>query len=1290
MAKRYSKFYSNYILNKKYQHTTKGTIWERDWVTIGAQHQIEKGKRPFYGDSGFLFTDNSITDTHKRHDFGKIVGEWTYDDVYSATPVVNVVKLNRSSNDLRDFAYYGSCYELIRSSILNIIAWFPACLILSNRLFAKGGRIFDNQFGIDLITDNIIDGEIVNINRYMSKAWGNYRLILTGTSEPVVIEGYNVVKIYHKLVDKYNNRITDENDDVEITYDEYIKLTDSEKLKYGTVNECLGIQKIALIKINGANNAEYTIYAYLCNGNVVYVTSDAQILEIRPSIDVIDEYFYNLDGFEETILRRDSLPLYTNTFLKMFETDNGIRYAYRTYTWPVVNDYCIDIESPIYLSFVEELSETAREFDEMWTDNLWRNMTHEAIKNYDWTYKREYSSDEVEEFVEGGNRVEKIIRIYGRIFDDLKRYIDGIRFTADVSYNGYNNMPESEISDRLEFNGWEIYSTIPSFSPDDDLSTVYLNDQYLIDNELKWFLSTNNNEVTASTTDVSFLRQLAMSSKHMMKSKGTLKSIDMVMAMFGIGPNEYSIEEKYRIIEIGAGLDPCSDMELVNSKRKDIGDLVHYDNPSYFYDDPYEGVPFGEIDLYGRVFFIPYYVNGKYHLGEFAFQSNGGWYKKSLDISNRNDYEETLSYLNVVPNFSALLEVNTYALSAKGGDDSIYDDDNIYYVVDVSDYVEYDENIPYGLSHYFYCINVYNPELPSSWKPIRKFNIDPDGEILTEEQYNNLPLYVRNHDKDIVDEYPPEIVLPETITKSNIDKYEKLGYVYVCGGNIVRYISEKDYAAGKFGYNTPAKPCDVKTDGHITAYRYKYNLANKTIHSTTVPFMESYNNMMELEEIEESTYNILGYAKNGSITFEDGKVNDSSLYNVLTVEGLWSQTYKPTHAFGLKRLFERLRKVNAYDYISLKTLYENPSEKYVKIAEDTYAPVIATDSSLWERAQYIDSIISSSIGNNPHTGYGNYDLGGEFYEYMQRPFKYYLDNYILSDELRDKMESYNYVFSDDYSAVRWGEVKSDIRQPYLVNTGWSEKVETVDDVTTYIYKKNNPDAIIDGKVKNIANTYKYMDGYSYRIENDVRRYDWAIPYTETIDGEEYVYTKLIPDYVYDTLPESEKSMWDEHIVEIIDEYGNKHIYYALKSEYDIRSDVRRTDLLRGWYEYEVSYGNIQIYTYRKDITKEEYEALPSTGPTETEPSYPKIIDEEIGWKNCVIKFNLYSKYTDELDEIKNSAIKHYYINNKLLILRLKSDKRGFFKRYFLDVVGKYVMQMIPSTAITVVLFESDE
>jgi hypothetical protein len=284
------------------------------------------------------------------------------------------------------------------------------------------------------------------------------------------------------------------------------------------------------------------------------------------------------------------------------------------------------------------------------------------------------------------------------------------------------------------------------------------------------------------------------------------------------------------------------------------------------------------------------------------------------------------------------------------------------------------------------------------------------------------------------------------------------------------------------------------------------------------------------------------------------------------------------------------------------------------------------------------------------------------------------------------MQSYEYLISDNYSAIRWGEITSDMRQPYLVNTGWSETTETVDDVTTYTYKKENQNAIIDGKVKNIVNTYEYKDGYYFSAENDEARHDWTVPYTETVEGGEYVYTKVIQDYVYISLSESEKNKWDEHI-EIVDEH--QVVKYTLKPQYHIRSAVRREDLLRGWYEYDLTDGTNSRFMYRKDITKEEFDAIPPTGSTPSEPHYGKTIGGMNGWQDSVIKFNYYSKYTDELDEIDNSDIKHYYLNNKLLILRLKCDAKGFFKKYFLDVIGKYVMQVIPSTAITVVLFDEE-
>lgn len=1070
MAKRYSKHYSNFILKKKYQYSTKGTIWERDWVTIGAQHQIEKGKRPFYGDSGFLFTDNSIPDTHKRHDFGKIVGEWTYDDVYSSTPVVNEVKLNYDSNDLRDFAYYGSCSELIRTSIENILTWFPGCMIKGEKCYkvtkqtdknykfelqqdCNGSNveyIFSNPFQFDLITEKISNKEVKNIRRYVSKMWADFDIILGGNYKtPLHVVNYSVKK-------------------------------------EGIIDPCLTIQKIAAITITYSdddNEKNLVINAYLCNGDVVYTTKDKDVSEIRLSEDVIEQYFYDIDGFERLLLRRDTKPLYSNTFIKMFETDNGIRYAYRDYAWPTVNDYCIDIESPVYAAFVQSLNETAAEFDNVWTDNMWRNMTHEAIKNYDWTYTKEYSTDDEQDFVDGGSRMEKLIRVYGRVFDDIKRYIDGIRFTSKLSYDGYNNMPDAEISDKLDYNGWDIYSTIPYFPEEDesgnvngdDLSTVYISDDALDRFGIKWFLSKNNNEVTSAESDISFLRRLALSSKYLIKSKGTLKGIDMVMALFGLGPNDYSVEEQYYTVKM---------KKYAQVYEKDIADLVHYDNLSWFYDDPYEGVPFGNVELYNKKFIIPYYDHSKKYLGDLAFQSNGGWAKKSLDTDERNDYEETLSYLNVVPNFNSLLDVNTYAL----GDG----DENIYYVIDVSDYINSNENAPYNITHYFYCNDIYNPELTTSWSPI----------------------------------------LADFVKKISKEEYESLDQ------------SERQ-------------------------------------------------NYSQCEE-------------------EDG----------------------------------------------------------------VYCRFYEGSGNIYARAKYLDNIISSSIGNNPHVGYGKYDLGKEYFEYMQRPFKYYTDKYNLpQDDIYEQInnERYQFTLSDyPYSAIRWGVLTSKIRLPYLVKMGWTEtENETIDEetgdrATDYTYKKDGTDngIVYDAKVKDIADTYVYSDGYTKTFQSEERHIDWEIAYNETKTDTGYTYDKFISVNDYEKLPVSDKGKW------VMSEDGT--MYRLLNP---IITTKRRSDFLVPWMSTE--YGD--NFLYWRNLTAEQYNDLMESGAS----------GEEIeGWVKAVIKSYTYEKYTDVEDEITNTPSPNYYLNTKMFIMRL-SHNNEYFKRYFLDVIGKYVVQMIPSTGITVFLFEGD-
>ena len=50
------KSHSNYILKKRHQDVSDGTIWERDITTIGGVNQFAPGQTPIYRSSNFIIT----------------------------------------------------------------------------------------------------------------------------------------------------------------------------------------------------------------------------------------------------------------------------------------------------------------------------------------------------------------------------------------------------------------------------------------------------------------------------------------------------------------------------------------------------------------------------------------------------------------------------------------------------------------------------------------------------------------------------------------------------------------------------------------------------------------------------------------------------------------------------------------------------------------------------------------------------------------------------------------------------------------------------------------------------------------------------------------------------------------------------------------------------------------------------------------------------------------------------------------------------------------------------------
>lgn len=715
----YTKHNSNYIKTVEHQHLKDGsTIFERDWVTIGSQLNFGPGKIPYYNNGNFIFTTSPTPFFQKRYKNGVTVATWTYDDVKEASSTVNQIQFDEYTEDIRSFAYYGSCVELLRATIEKIIYEFPGNITLSEDKLEIppttengdytyiNGYIVNNPFQIDLHTKDIHLQQYDNELRFLSSSWQKYE-----------VNGQPITKYV----------ISDWKGDLDCPQ-----------------NDQYYIKKAPVVTVTINDNI--VLQGYMLDRDIIFCY-EGQDLVIQPKEEIIETYFNGLKGFEKQLLTRKTKPLYTNKFITPIEYNLGYLYYNRTYTWPS-DGYCIDITSTKYIDFINKLSSMAELYDELWTDNLWRRMTHEAIKNYDWTYTREFIDGDEEDNVDGGERMHKVLNIIGRVFDDIKLSIDTIKRQNKTTYNGDRNVPNALLSDKLELFGWDIYSTIPTYKNENN-ETVSASEetitQEVLDNKVennvevngkkiypdKWYPTSNPNKITFTDADVEFMRRLLLSTRRIFETKGTRQSIDMIMGLFGYGDSDYEITEHYRTVK------PREYDEVIDQKTNEtLGDrIVRLNNQEkqmeLLYDEDASGIPvasfIGGYDEQGnpKTYLIPYYDQTKMYDGNLYFQNKGGWFYKKDDESTEIDFSkwtETLSYLHVVSQVKDLLNVNPFGI--RNGD--------IYYVVNLNDYIDYTETTDTLYSHFFVMENELMPEEISSWGNI---NLEDDDSYAKKAKY---------------------------------------------------------------------------------------------------------------------------------------------------------------------------------------------------------------------------------------------------------------------------------------------------------------------------------------------------------------------------------------------------------------------------------------------------------------------------------------------------------------------------------------------------------------------------
>ena len=698
------------LLRKRHQNASNGDIFENDYMTISPMDTIfSEDQDIISSDSNFKFSyriNNNLQKKHAKSGWIKTPEgseEWRIDDAISGGSISDEskIRIKPNYNSLKDFAYYGSAVELVRGSLNDIIQNFPAELYFSEKTLKSElekvndnvtvpdtWKLISNDFGINAHVDNINASNVYNPLRYLSLSIDSYNLIKGKTITPLT----------------------------------GITITTSN----ATCDDNLTGKTIATAVTSGV-----TIYTYLMGGKtyLYYTDSFNEGLRIRPNDDVVDEYFATIDEFEYALLNRDSKPLYMSNFDTPYETDKGNFYKKETYIWPSKYNWNPDIESIGYENYVERLISLAEFHDEHDSNNIWRSMTHEAIKNLDWTFVRE-NGDDIEDLSKiDSSKIEIFLQLYGRQFDGLKRYIDTIKYSNQVSYNEKNNLPDYCLTDSVGNSGWDVKPLIATGKSEFYSDILYNN------------MSKGYSEVEANNN---FMRNLKLNSRYILSNKGTREGIAALLGLLGIYKDEYEINEHVAIAKgrsdtkegychFVSGLTDmiypnAEDIEFVNMKKDSLLDD--------YAGNVYEGIGVKEVtantegQYYGKTYVIPWYVNGKKYDNGMYFQCDGGWgkiksnfYPLSINVdctpitafspTQIDIYEETQNYLKFASDLNEMLDF-TNSVIKKG---------MIVYVTDIENAANYGFT-GNDLSHYFVLENKDKSTTANGWHAVTQTELD--------------------------------------------------------------------------------------------------------------------------------------------------------------------------------------------------------------------------------------------------------------------------------------------------------------------------------------------------------------------------------------------------------------------------------------------------------------------------------------------------------------------------------------------------------------------------------------
>lgn len=403
--------------------------------------------------------------------------------------ISNNFDINFDKSDIKSYVKFGSAEDLFRVSYENIIKKYPASLFINTQKSVGGNNtVFDFDYD-----------EINNIStfRIPSSIIDNPYSLIFNDGNNATLNNDNLKNINLSFL----NYVIWRKDDPENDY-KIIGFTGDTPTNTSVRLKVMG---------NPFPEIGFLENTYKVN------------YHIKPKILEFNKFINDLSKLEAYFLSNRKLD-YSGFNIKLkninVNESGSISYGDSEILWTTVDGYNPTIDGVLFDRFSNTIKTIGKSYDNIKTDLITRFLTPSSLKLYDLT-------DE--------GKMSKLLRIYGREFDEIRIFIDAIVNINKTSYSKKDNIPDVLVKNLARTFGWDVFNLVT----EKDITETFFSTEK----------ETNLDNLLPAEVDIELWRRILINTNYYWKSKGTRHAIKSMFRLIGIPEPFINITEYIYTVE---------------------------------------------------------------------------------------------------------------------------------------------------------------------------------------------------------------------------------------------------------------------------------------------------------------------------------------------------------------------------------------------------------------------------------------------------------------------------------------------------------------------------------------------------------------------------------------------------------------------------------------------------------------------------------------------------------------------------------------------------------------------